>query len=193
MSAAVGVRGFTLVEVLVAVLVFGILAASAYVALDGLSAAAGDHRRHADRLAGLQRTVAMIDADLRQLVSRPVRENGSLSPALAGTRTGFAATRAGDFDVHGQSRLRRVGWQSETDGLVRVRRADLDSAPDEPWVRARVPEPVRGLRLRYRDRTGAWHERWPAETGGPGSLPVAVEYELDLAESGRLRRLVVLQ
>ncbi|MEM7053328.1 MAG: type II secretion system minor pseudopilin GspJ, partial [Pseudomonadota bacterium] len=114
--------GFTLVEVLVAVLVFGLVAAITYGGLDALTQASGEHTTRANEFAELQRAVAALDRDLRQLVSRPVRQaDNSIAPALAAQVNGFAATRAGWVNPGSQRRgqLQRFAWQLQGEQLIR--------------------------------------------------------------------------
>ncbi|MFN2334785.1 MAG: type II secretion system protein J, partial [Wenzhouxiangellaceae bacterium] len=76
-----GSSGFTLVEVLVAVLIFGLLASISYGALQSLVAASARQNQRSIDLAEVQRAVAALDSDLRQLVSRAGREpDGKMSP-----------------------------------------------------------------------------------------------------------------
>jgi general secretion pathway protein J len=186
--------GFTLVELLVAVLAFTLLAAAAYSGLDALTAATAAQRERADRLAELQRAVATMDADLRQLVSRLGRDReGRSLPALVGRETTLLGRRAGRPNPAGlpRSQLQQVRWRETPDGLVRETWAGLDTPPSEPPVGAARFDVAGTLRLRYRDAVGNWHRDWPVG-GRPRELPSAVEYVLDAPPFGRVRRLVAL-
>ncbi len=184
---------FTLVEVLVSVLVFGLLAAAAYTALNGLSAAAGQQREHAEALAGLQLAVARLDQDLRQLVPRPVRTAVGQEPALAGESNRLVATRAGWANPSDQprSQLQRFGWAFDDGMLERFHWAVTDPVETAPDRQSAVLENLDSLEFRYRDATGNWHDRWPLSE--PASLPVAIEVTLESARFGPIRRLVVLE
>jgi general secretion pathway protein J len=187
-------RGYTLVEVLVAVLVFAVMAASAYVALDGLSRAAESHRDHAEQLGELQLAVARFDADLRQMTSRPVRDaQGQRRPALVGDRARLTATRAG-WGNPGQVRrgnLQRFSWQVGDGRLVRTwwpvtDAIDATGAYSEPVLA------VRGLAFRYRDHESRWHDQWPVGDQPLQILPTAIEVEIQTEHFGVIRRLQVL-
>lgn len=190
------VGGYTLVEVLVAVVIFGILAGSAYAALDSLSRAAMAHRDRAGDFADLQMAVARLDSDLRQLVSRPVRSaHGQLEPALSGRRHSLAATRAGWANPANQRRgtLQRFGWQFSNGELVRESWPVTDRVPATQSLSETVLVGVGRFELRFRDETGGWQDAWPAGAAGERSLPTAIEVELETVRFGRLRRLVVLE
>jgi len=189
-------HGFTLVEVLVAVLAFGLLAAAAYTGLSRMAAGAGQLEGRAEQLAGLQRAVAALDQDLRQLVSRAARAgDGQVRPALAGAPDGWVGHRSGRWVPDGGgSVLQTVSWRCTVDGRLE-RRAAPDAAgalPAGPDPRAqRFPVGCSAFRLRYRDGVGQWTERWPT-AAEPAALPSAVEYVFDSEAFGEIRRLVVL-
>lgn len=189
------VRGYTLVEVLVAVVVFGILSASAYVALDALSRAASGHRDRSEDFGALQVAVARLDADLRQLAARPVAAAaGRTEPALSGQPRSLSATRSGwsnPADVK-RSTLQRFGWQMAGSELQRIRWPVTDRVSDSQALTETVLPEIESLSFSYRDDAGSWQERWP-----PGEalarLPSAIEVVIDTRRFGRVRRVVVLK
>lgn len=186
--------GFTLVELLVAVLVFGLLAATAYGGLNALSAAAGVQRERADAFAELQRAVATLDSDLRQLVARPGRNGeGRLLPALVGDRQSLLGRRAGRLNPADlpRSKLQQFDWRLETDGLVRRVWPEVDTPPTSAPAGRTLFDSVSGLVLRFRDAQGAWHRQWPASTPAQ-VLPSTIEYVLETETFGRVRRVVSL-
>lgn len=188
-------RGYTLVEVLVAVLVFSVLAASAYGALDGLSRAAIDQREHAEALADLQLTIARLDADLRQLTHRATRNPlGQLEPPLSGSTRGLIATRAGwgNPSALKRSQLQRFAWQYDNSVLSRLTWGVTDPAAlTAPQVDV-LDLDLNDFRLRFRDPAGGWHDQWPPVSGPAPALPLAVEIQLDTERFGSIRRLLVL-
>lgn len=187
--------GYTLVEVLVAVVVFAILSASAYVALDALSRAAAGHRDRSGDFGALQLVVARMDADLRQLAARPVAAvAGRTEPALVGEPRRLAGTRSGwsnPADLK-RSTLQRFGWQLSGSQLQRVRWPVTDRVADSQATTETVLQDVESLAFSYRDASGAWRDRWPPDEA-LARLPAAIEVVIDTRRFGRVRRLVVLQ
>ncbi|WP_181918807.1 type II secretion system minor pseudopilin GspJ [Wenzhouxiangella sediminis] len=188
-------RGYTLVEVLVAVVVFSILSASAYVALDALSSAASGHRERSEDFGGLQLAVARLDSDLRQLASRPVASGlGRNEPALVGEPRRLAGTRSGwvnPADVK-RSTLQRFGWQLAGTELQRISWPVTDRVADSQALTETVLPEVEALEFSYRDASGSWQRRWPPDEA-LARLPVAIEVILETRRFGRVRRVVVLQ
>lgn len=189
-------RGYTLVEVLLAVSIFAILAGSTYVALDGLSRASLEHRDRAEDFAQLQLALSRMEADLRQLVSRPVRgPDGRGRPALAGERARLEATRAGWANPSGQRRstLQRFAWRLDDGGLVRRSWPVTDRTATTEYFDERLLGDAQSLELQFRDEQGRWREQWPADPEAAARLPIAVEFQIESERFGRFRRVVVLQ
>ncbi len=185
--------GFTLVELLVSLLVFSLLAATAYGALSTLTGVAGDYRQRSDELAELQRAVATLDADIRQLVGRQGRDrDAGLLPVLQGDSSSLLCRRAGRANPAGlaRSELQQVRWSTGPDGLLRQVWPEVDSAPSTPPSGQTRYAPFERAAFRYLDAAGVWHRRWPAGSGD--ALPSAIEYVLDTPRLGRIRRLVAL-
>ncbi|MFU8877245.1 MAG: type II secretion system minor pseudopilin GspJ, partial [Wenzhouxiangellaceae bacterium] len=186
--------GFTLVEVLVAVLVFGLLAATAYTGLNAMIAATGDLRQRSVEFTELQRTVARLDLDLRQVVSRTGLDGqGRTLPALLGDRQSLLARRAGRINPGrlAHSSLLQFRWQSGVQGPVRETWGAVDDDPGTTPFARQTQDAITAIEFRYLDASGSWHAQWPAG-GPPEQLPVAVEYVLQSPRFGPIRRLIAL-
>lgn len=191
--------GFTLVELLVALVIFSTMAAIAY---SGLGAVTRSHETLDARertLAALGRSLALIERDLRSVAARPVRDrDGRRVPALAGSADavelstyGRGRAAGGDLGL-----VERVGYVRDGDGLRRHRWRVLDQAAGtRPESRPLLPG-AEQLRLRYLAADGRWHGQWPPATGGesiaPEALPRAVECVIALPVYGEVRRLIEL-
>lgn len=183
-------KGFTLVEVLVALLIFGLLAAAS----TSLLGFAADSQRAASarvsRIGDFQRARALLKADLEQASERPTRdENGIPSDGPlsgGGDRTLLAFVRGG-LEVTGGPRpsLQFVEYRLTADRLERRSRAMLDGAPlGEPQT---LLTGVRSASIAFLDR-GAWSPAW---IGRP-RLPQAVRLDLDTSGVGAVRQLFLL-
>ncbi|TVS11536.1 MAG: type II secretion system protein GspJ [Wenzhouxiangella sp.] len=187
-------RGYTLVEVLIAVTVFAILAGSVYAALNTLSQAAFVHRERSVELAELQRGLVRLETDLRQLAARPARgPDGQLMPALAGQGGGLEGTRAGwaNPQQHRRSQLQRFAWSAQSDQLVRTSWPVTDRTPATPAFNEEVLAGLQLLEFNYYSADGRWLEQWP-ENGASAELPRAVRYRLETDGFGLVERIIVL-
>jgi len=186
--------GFTLIEVLVAVLVFALLAGIAYSSLDRLAAVSAALDERSTRLGRVQRAVAALEADLGQIVGRLGRDAaGRVLPSLAGAGDALLARRAGRENPAAlpRSTLQQFRWALVDGGLERVAWSEVLADPGTaPSSRVRF-EGVTGLALRYLDATGSWHDQWPGARP-PEQLPRAIELQLETEHFGRIRRLFAL-
>ncbi|MCL1961894.1 MAG: prepilin-type N-terminal cleavage/methylation domain-containing protein [Desulfovibrionaceae bacterium] len=79
-------RGFTLVEVLVALAIMAVMAALTWRGIDGMVRAQEATRRYSDDVLALQAGLTQWRADLDALMSWP-RENGAMPSGAAGRRS----------------------------------------------------------------------------------------------------------
>ena len=197
-------RGFTLIEMLVAVAIFGIVATLAYGGLSAISQQAQLTDERLQRLQEIRRGVIILERDLLQVVPRPVRQGyqNDRAPALRGGALGvmdIELTRGGWRNPTNlpRSTLQRVAWAFDGETLYRLQWPVLDAAPGTEPQRVSVLENVEGFALRFRDANTQWHEQWPPldpAAGGPADtallLPTAIEVTLDLGQEGRIRRII---
>ena len=193
-------RGFTLVEMLVALTIFALMSVLAYrgltAVLETREHLTEDNRRWRD----IALTLAQLEQDLNMVVDRPVRDSGDLpQPALLGDPNAIGANAA-------QLSLSRMGMAWQTGVPADVQRHGyrlasgtleqlvwpvLDQAPHSvPEVHALL-DGVRRFELRYLDGTGNWQPRWPLP-GVAATLPAAVEVVLELEPGGRITRVFAL-
>ncbi len=196
-------RGFSLVELLVAVAVFAALAAAAYGGLAQIARTRGALAVQQDRLAGVTRAIGGLERDLRQAVGRSVRGNGNaVLPALQGSAQTIEFTHLGFANLLAEPRsnLEREVVALDGRALQQGRFAVLDRAPGTAPASRTLLDDVDGWRLRYLGCDGAWRDDWPP-SDVPGCamaaaredlLPRAVEFRLQAAGLGEVRRLVEL-
>ena len=189
-------RGFTLIEVLVAVLIFALISAAAYASIGTLLTSREALHARAGSLQALQATMSRLERDLRQALAAPVRDGyGESLPLFAGDATHVELTRAGLANPLGQARARieRVQWALSGQALQRVRFAVLDRAVGtRPEVESMLGD-IERMTFTYYDG-GQWRTQWPRPEAAAtrNELPRAVALELQSAEFGRLRRVVML-
>jgi general secretion pathway protein J len=186
--------GFTLLEVVVSVALFAIIAALAYGGLDSVLRARAQMAEQAGLLARLQFAVGQIERDLRAIADRPVRDaQGQSQPALFGTSTGFELSRHGYANALGAARaeIERAAYRRQQQRLLRLRWSALDRAPGSRPEESELLSGVSDFRLRYFGRNGREYDRWPAP-GNTELRPRRVEVEIEVEGLGRIRRLLEL-
>lgn len=195
-------RAFTLLELLIAVAIFALLALATYRMLSSVLQADGATREHEQQLREVVRAMAAFERDVLQAVPRPVRDPfGEERAALIGRdgdETSLEFTRGGWRNPMGapRSRLQRVRWELSGEQWQRRYWNVLDQAQDsQPQVQA-VLEGVTAFKLRYMDRQGQWQGSWPPSDGNERErleqLPRAVELVLQHRRYGEVRRVLRL-
>lgn len=187
--------GFTLVEVMVALLIFSIIATAGVALLSFSVRAQATTGAKLDDLAALQRTLSILSADLAQAHARPVRdETGTVLPAFVGEAGGTATpmlrlVRGGWTNLDAQPRpdLQKVAYQFADGTLQRIVHPRLDGA--QPLPPAPLLTDVRALTLRYRYR-GAWSDRWDGAAGVP--LPQLLELRVQRDSGVEYRQLFLV-
>ncbi|MFK8040733.1 type II secretion system minor pseudopilin GspJ [Congregibacter sp.] len=207
-------RGFTLVEVLIALAITAFVAAASYSGISSTLTGAEQLRAASERTRDLNRALSLLNRDLRQFSNRSVRDEfGGTQPALSGGPLAFyplSLTRDGWSNSLQQRRseLQRVFYYIEDDSLWRAYYTVLDRAVDAEPQRSELLKGVNALELRFLDSlenlqldrnmvvdTRSWPESWVADPGAASAVlqpPVALELRLDLADLGEVRRLYEL-
>ena len=191
-------RGFTLLELLVAMAIFAVVGVMAYGGLQAVLVQQVIARDNADRFREIQFAVQQLSRDLYQVNPRPVREelgDGSRHALLADARNRYPVefTRGGWNNPLGQPRaaVQRVAYELDEDRLMRLHWFVPDRTLGEDPVEREILSGVRELRMRFFS-AGGWSDQWPpgiAESD-PTQLPTAVEFILDLEDWGEIRRLI---
>ena len=193
-------RGFTLVELLVAMAVLAMLAAVSFRGLSSILEAEAHVQSETRRWNDVAVVIAQMGRDLSLAVPRPVR--GSAGQVLAAviisgpsdeTRGQIVVTRLGDSDsASSRSGLRRIGYRLRAGILEYLLWPAADSAPEAIPSANPVLENVADLQLRALAQDGSWSAVWPV---GPqaNALPRAVEAQIVLAGGERITRLFPLR
>ena len=192
--------GFTLIEVLVALAVFGVMSALAYMTLGQTLNNSQMLNERMDRLQSIQRTMNYWSSELLQAAPRSIRADlGESEPAL---RSSFAA----DFSLqltHGgwpnsagvpRSTQQRTAYRIEDDELIRYHWNVLDRTVNNIPVATVLLDEIESLTFRFLQSDGEWSDQWPPvnvqAASNSTSLPRAVEITLTLPGEGELTRMV---
>ncbi|MCP5327903.1 MAG: type II secretion system minor pseudopilin GspJ [Sinobacteraceae bacterium] len=197
-------RGFTLLELLVALFVTAVMFALGYGAITQALSNRDVVREQQQRLNDLQRSMRLLTQDFSQLAPRPVRDalgSGEEDALRADPRitTLVSFTRGGAGHLAGTARpsLQRIEYVFENGMLIRQAWSTLDRTQAAEAARRILARDLLAVRFRYMDLSRQWLDQWPPpgtpqQLPGRASrlLPIAVEITLETRDFGTVTRLV---
>lgn len=177
--------GFTLIEVMIALLIFGLLAAAGVALLTFSVRAQAATAAKLEDIGAIGRLSSGLSADLAQAIDRPSRDSdGAENPPFFGAHDAdsepmLAFVRGGwtNLDDTARPSAQKVAYRVEQGRLERIAYPLLDGAAALPP--AVLLTGVNRVTLRYR-HAGAWTDNWEGRAEAP--LPDAVE--LTIARPG---------
>lgn len=206
------IRGFTLVELLVALFITAILFTLGYGAVNQALAHRGELEEQQARMLAVQSTMRVLAQDFGQIAPRPVREpiGDTWQPALVSAATGSAQsqiqslvsfTRTGWANPAGIQRpaLQRVSYTFEKNALRRIYWPVLDTTLGNEPTQRDLLTGVKSVTLRFMEPSRQWADHWPIQPANPNDpgqtqreRPLAVEVTLELDDWGRIVRVFEL-
>lgn len=185
-------KGFTLLELLVAMVIFSLMSVMAYGGLSNVITGNEVIATQEKRLKELQRTMMFLERDMRQLVQRPRNTGSGNVPGKAfdyGLNSDglMEFTRAGNPNPIGLARssLQRVRYDLEDKVLSRKSWALVDHLDLEPTSMNLLSD-LESFELRLLDKNNEWQENWKL----PKEIPKAVEITIVHPQWGEIKRLI---
>ena len=158
-------RGFTLMEMLVALTVFAIIG---LLCAQLLGRTLGNHEivsERSDRLAEVQRAMLVLKRDIMQITDRPIRDllGDSRGPVLIGSDGLMEFSRLGWRNPLRQQRaeVQRIAYVVEDGDLYRAWWGVLDRAQDSEPTLQRLLSDVDQVEFFALDASGQEHTYWP--------------------------------
>ncbi|WP_371189539.1 type II secretion system minor pseudopilin GspJ [Thalassotalea maritima] len=187
-------QGFTLIEVLIAILVFAMISLASTSVLSAINTSSDVNQRKSMRLAELQRAFLLMERDFLQMTKRTVRLNGeqpldgylfSNESTYSSNTHGIAFVRQGWRNpalLLPRSDVQAVAYQLADDTLNRLHYLFVDSVVGtEPKVRPLLSD-VEQVDFEFFDGK-KWQKKIPES-----DLPLAIAIEITLKDMGLIRR-----
>jgi general secretion pathway protein J len=190
-------RGFTLIEVLVALALLALVAVLAWRATSSLVDGETRLTAEARRWRTLDLAFARLEADLRQAQPRAIRVASRMEPSwLAAVEgngsTAIVFTRAGaEFTPEPGAAGQRIAYRVRRGALEIVYWPALDRPRDSEPTAYRLVEDVAGFRVDHLAADGQWLASWPRF--GEADLPRAVRVTLALDSGESIERWFALR
>ena len=186
---------FTLMEMMTALAVFGVIGLMATQILTGTIQLGEATRVRGEALSDLQRAIDIIGRDVMQLSRRTVRDElgDSKDPVTIADTSLIELTRLGWQNPLGRPRstVQRVAYVHRDDALVRLFWPVLDRAGGSRPIPQVLLKGVAGASFAAHDDQGEEHGFWPLLPSDDEVAPelAAVGLALRLERYGRIERL----
>ncbi len=186
-------HAFTLFEMVVAVAIFAVMGAIAYPGISQLAKTGQVVGESNQRVSELQFAVAYFGRDWMQVSNRKVRNRyGDEESNILIEDNTITFTRGGRSNLLHQkrSRLQRVRYSLVESELVREHWQSLDQGIAEEPLKAVLLKNVEDLQISFIDSSEKKIETWPGiDLVGTGT-PIALLFEVELADFGTIRRIL---
>ncbi|MCW8996355.1 MAG: type II secretion system minor pseudopilin GspJ [Psychromonas sp.] len=192
-------RGFTLLEILVAIAIFAVLSLSAYEVLQGVLRSGEISKAHSESLTKLQRAMLIIEQDFTQIVARTSRDAGAEDDELKVLSAGASLFESEDQGIE----FTRLGWANPLgllprSNLLRVRYRlkegqlqrlyflypDLQ-AGQKPQMQVLLND-IEKLSFRF------WNNGWKNSWRSAKKLPKGIEISFTSKKYSKIRRVFLV-
>lgn len=188
--------GFTLLEILLALFVFAIMATIAAVGLHAVVEARTVTQEYTKNLAKIQMAMVVLENDINQIIDRPITDNtGKSIPSvevdtkpneyIEFTRAGFSNPNA----KFPRSTLLRVGYILQKQQLIRRTWVTLDRLPDTKPSEKIILNGVSNFNINVIDDHARRIDHWPIFNQDQKSFPKAIEIKFCLAKDNCVSKL----
>ncbi len=186
-------RGFTLIEVLLAVSIFAVLSLASFTIFDGVMRSEQSSDQKMQRLNAIQRALIVIERDFLQIAQRSMRFEGEapLTNVIFTDSDSFSSEQAIAFVRGGwtnpgllipRSDMQSVAYRLNDNKLERLHFNFVDAVVgEEPKVRVLI-EKVNAIELKY-----FYDKKWQ-ERLDPQQLPKAIELAIETEDFGTIVR-----
>lgn len=187
-------KGFTLLEVLIAIAIFSIISLASFTIFDSVLKGDASAKLRSERQNELQRAFILIERDITQIARRTIRFDGEapLTKFIQSAQDSFSSEeQAIAFVRHGwtnpglllpRSDMQAVAYRLTEETLERLHFNFVDSVVgEEPKVRPLITD-VTKLTFEYYDGK-KWQEKWENN-----NLPLAIAIEIETKDYGVIRR-----
>ncbi len=191
--------GFTLIEILIALLIFALVAVITTVGLSTVLKTRERSNQQTQQILQLQLTLLILQQDFSQMVVRPIVDNtGNQSPAFLEQPTYIEFTRAGYLNplmAEKRSTLQRVAYLFKNHQLIRRTWPVLDRAPETQVSERILLKNISTLQFTYLTQENQFTPSWPPparELNNNKHLPKAIKMDFTFTKLGQLTYLFLI-
>jgi len=183
--------GFTLLEMIVAVAIFAVMAGIAYSGLNHTIKTGSQVSESNQRLSELQFALSYFSRDWLQVSARKVRnqygdeENNII---IEDNSIRFTHSGWGNLLQNKRSNLQRVQYLIVNTNLIRRHWLSLDQGIGEEPFDSVLLQNVKSLEIGFIDTSDKLIESWPNEIVVGGLSPIAIKISVEIDQFGKTWR-----
>ncbi len=189
-------RGFTLIEILIALLIFSILMTMITSALVNVYTAQVHLSEHDKQFSQVQKAMLIMERDCEQIINRPFINNVNRpenaleyrfnqgKPILMFTRAGMVIPVLAE----GRSQLQRVSYYLRGQQLMRRTWLYLDNQRSNPTTDQILLDGVDQLSWRFIDAHHRQYGLWPPVQSMSSQIPQGIQVQFRLQNGGIINR-----
>ena len=192
-------QGFTLIELMIAIIIFSIMATMAYSGLNSVLKSHDLLNKQQENFNQLNQIINQFQKEIRQIVPRPVHDKYStLIPALkleTSNEIIFSFTRAGIPNPSGlqKNSLQRIDYLFSGKTLKKRTWLTIDRNNSADYSEEIISTNLNKFKIDILGFNNAWYQQWPTNNNDPiDLLPKAIRINLTLQDLGDINRLVEL-
>ncbi len=189
-------KGFTLIEIMVAMAIFSILSLLAYGGLESVIRNKTSTDKELQRIHQLQMTMMSFQHDFEQLANREGHDEFGTTLLKLTTRNDNLLV---DFTRTGwrnpaklqRSSLQRVAYRLDENSLYRLSWPYVDRALDNQVIETLLIDNIEDIKIRFLGNNKEWINDWPDANAALGNTeqPIAIEITLQMNDWGDVVRL----
>lgn len=187
-------RGFTLLEVLIALFIFSIISLILSRALHNVITIVSGTEATATRVRELQHALLIFSRDVEQIIDRPILgPAGTHEPPFIGSAYAFQLTHLGFTDTSGHlSHLQRAGYEWHDQTIWRKTWTALDQPPQAVAEVHPLLRQISATHFEYLGEQNHFYDRWPPPDSKKLKLPRAIKITFTIANWGTMSQLYAL-
>lgn len=185
-------RGFTLLEMIIAVVIFAVISMITFTGLSQMIKIGDQVGASNERLSQIQFALAYFHKDWLQVTKRNIRDDfGDSKNHIELEENRISWTRGGWNNLLGaqRSELQRVEYVVQDQQLVRRAWTTLDRAVDSKPIETRLLANVKDLKVEFMVSANDSVTAWPNPLTTQGGQPRALRIALDIDGMGQIHRI----
>jgi len=191
--------GFTLVELLVALAIFAIVAGFAYRGLDSMLQTRVALEKESRKWRDIALLVGRLERDVAAVLPSRTATGPEGTPLMpvsslvqsTSSDTGLAVSRSGSpLQENTLASPQRVAYRLRDGAVERLTWSGIDAAPRDEAVATALLKNVTALTFRFLGPDGEWLTSWGLPGSGQATAPNAVEVTVQLSSGEKIVRLL---